>query len=122
MHQDYAWISENILKKSCGNFDACHAGATPKRGLNLDTGAFDGVYAADPARPHANLVNVDAVDAPGMKLVEPGSPENSYLMITLGRYDQTKLNSSLMPRGQAGAFCDEKKDAIERWIAAGATM
>ena len=80
------------------------------------------IYPADPMRPYDELVGVvSQQELGGMKLVEPGDAANSYIMIKLGRYDQTKLQEDLMPDGQNDEFCSQKIDAIDRWIAAGAT-
>jgi hypothetical protein len=58
-----------------------------------------------------------------MTIVVPGDPANSYLLIKLGRGDQLLRFGDVMPQSSSenATLCEEKVDAIERWIAAGAS-
>jgi hypothetical protein len=58
-----------------------------------------------------------------MTMVVPGDPANSYLLIKLGRGDQSLRFGDVMPQSSSenATLCEEKIDAIERWIAAGAS-
>lgn len=109
-HSTYHAIQEYIFDKSCAN-SACHAAPTNIAGLNLSyVNSYDEIVGQVPENP--------AAAAAGMKLVDPGNPENSFLL--------TKLISPIaqeygarMPLG-SGVLHDGKIDAIRKWIAAGA--
>ena len=114
LHSDFAWINANILQPSCANFSSCHDAVLPKEMLDLTTDAA-----------YAELVSVPSQQVPALHLVEPGDPPNSYLMIKLGlgAPDPRLADmTGLMPLGQNDLFCQEKVDAIERWILAGAAQ
>ncbi|MYF98093.1 hypothetical protein F4212_03005 [Candidatus Poribacteria bacterium] len=109
-HSTYHAIQEYIFDKSCVN-SACHAAPTNIAGLNLSyVNSYDEIVGQVPENP--------AAAAAGMKLIDPGNPENSFLL--------TKLISPIaqehgtrMPLG-SGVLHDGKIDAIRKWIAAGA--
>ena len=110
-HSDLAWIEENVLAPSCAAFSSCHQGnALSAGGLNLE-----------PGMAVAALVDVPSELAPGMALVAPGSPEESYLLVILGQYgaDDPRIDPSVgtMPASN-DLLCADKRDAISRWIAA----
>jgi hypothetical protein len=106
-HDDLRWIEQNVFT-SC-TFSACHQGAaTDAHGLNLE-----------PGMSHAELVNHAAVEQPGMMLVVPGQPNQSYLLVAIGHIPGTLPEDGMMPLNSA-KLCGEKREAIERWIAAGA--
>jgi hypothetical protein len=110
-HSDLEWIQENVITPTCAAFSACHKGAASAAGdLNLEAGMFE-----------ANVVDVPSELAPGLDLVEPGSPEDSYMMIILGHYgdDDPRIDDDVgtMPYNLP-LLCQEKRDAIERWILA----
>jgi PKD repeat protein len=64
---NYALQIQPIFSANCV---ACHTElATNSGGLDLD-----------PGDSHGELVDQESAEAPGVKLVEPGSPERSYLM------------------------------------------
>jgi hypothetical protein len=58
-------IRNNIFQLRC---TSCHLGASPAGNLNLQA-----------ANAHVQIVNVDSCERPGMKRVQPGSPDDSYL-------------------------------------------
>ena len=109
-YSTYHAIQEYIFDKSCAN-SACHAAPTNIAGLDLTyTHSYKKLVGEMPENPVAA--------AAGMKLVDPGKPENSFLL--------TKLISPIaqeygtrMPLG-SGVLHDGKIDAIRKWIAAGA--
>ena len=109
-HSTYHTIQEYIFDKSCTN-SACHAAPTNVAGLNLSySSSYKDLVGQTPENP--------AASASGMKLVDPGNPENSFLL--------TKLISPIspehgtrMPLGSS-VLHDGKIDAIRKWIAAGA--
>ena len=109
-HSDLEWIEDNVFAPGCAAFSACHQGSAPSAGgLDLEKGR-----AAD------NLIDAPSKVAAGMQLVTPGDPENSYLLVILGQYgaDDPRIDASIgtmPPNGEL--LCEEKRDAIERWIA-----
>jgi hypothetical protein len=110
-HSDLSWIEDNVLAPSCAAFSSCHQGnALSAGGLNLE-----------PGLAVASLVDVPSELAPGMALVAPGSPEESYLLVILGHYgaDDPRIDPSVgtMPASN-DLLCPDKRDAIARWIAA----
>lgn len=109
-YQDFTSIQENIFKRQCAFMD-CHDATAPEAHLDL-TGTT----------AHDQLVDINAESnvAAGWKRVVAGSPSTSYLMIMLGRYTgPIDPDVGTMPQNSP-LLCDEKLDAIERWITAGA--
>ena len=107
-HSDLAWIQSNVFSASC-LFSDCHKGAaTTAQGLNLE-----------PGMAHAELVNMPSAVAPPRMLVVPGDPASSYLLVVLGQITGPLPEDGTMPLNSP-LLCKEKRDAIERWIAAGA--
>jgi hypothetical protein len=109
-HSDLAWIQEKVFTPGCASFTACHQGtASQAGGLNLEAG-----------RSRAAMVGVPSTRFTDWTLVVPSQPATSYLMVVLGQYDGP-LDSRIgtMPYNSR-LLCKEKRDAIERWIAAGA--
>ncbi len=102
-------IKENILEKNCTT-SSCHGTLGQRGGLTLEG---EDVY--------DHLVGVPAVNevalARGLKLVVPGVPDSSFLLVKLtGPGDG---EGDLMPYGNQGLSAQEI-DAIRRWIANGA--
>lgn len=121
-HSDLAWIEDNVFKKSCV-FSACHKGRALDAGrLTLEAG-----------KSHAALVDVTSDRYDTWKLVVPGDPVKSYLMVVIDPKVDDKGNP-VDPDGFDGPItpdvgpmpqnstllCKEKRDAIQRWIEAGA--
>lgn len=120
-HSDLAWIEGNVFASQCA-FSGCHNGqATAAGRINLK----------DPGMSHDDLVNVDSMIASGRKLVVPGAPKQSYLMMMLRAFPPSEMEPTpvapppgdigFMPQNAGGAVvCCQKLEAIERWITAGA--
>jgi hypothetical protein len=116
-----AWIETNVFAKSCA-FSGCHnATATTAGRLDLK----------NPGMSHDDIVNVDSMIATGRKIVVPGQPKQSYLMIIMQQFKPTEMEPTpvappptdigFMPQGTNNVpVCCQKLDAIERWITAGA--
>ena len=106
----YHAIQENIFDKSCAS-STCHAAPANSFGLNLTYGLS-----------YENLVgrasNNPAAAAAGMKLVDPGNPENSFLLTKLMGPTAPELGTR-MPFG-GGTIHNGKIDAVRMWIEAGA--
>lgn len=118
-YQDIANIESKIFAGSCV-FSGCHNGG------NTDAGMMD----IRAGMAHAHLVDVDAEVGPGRKLVVAGNPAASYLMLMIGHIapedadppgELPPASIGLMPQNAGGKLlCREKREAIERWITAGA--
>jgi hypothetical protein len=102
-HSDLRWIQDNVFTTSCAS---CHGASSPSAGLDLSDGHSYGA-----------LVNVKSIYYPDWNLVTPRDSPNSMLMVRLG--GETGPTVAIMPKGQP-ALCQEKIDAIRRWITAGA--
>jgi hypothetical protein len=138
-HDDFTWIETNIFDKQCAQAD-CHDGGQSKQGainLHLDP-------ALNPMGAYAHLLGADgngvvSVLAPNRKLVVPGQPDESYMLVMLGEVDykdaipaddapddiseapdKAAEGNGYMPMSQATLICCQKLDAIQRWIMAGA--
>lgn len=118
MHDDLAWIEANVFVPSCA-FSGCHNGTATAAGrLDLKT----------PGASHTALVNVDSAVEPGRKLVVPGAPKESYLLMIMQQYKPAEMTPAMMaPPDDIGFMpqnappvCCQKLDALERWITAGA--
>src|SRR5688572_32620636 len=115
-HSGFEWIQDNIFSKQCSAFSSCHKGnATSAGELNLEEG-----------NTFENVVDVKSdvcEEYPGcdenLDIVEPGVPEKSYMLIILGHYgeDDPRIDPEVgtMPFNNR-PICQEKRDAIERWI------
>lgn len=126
-HSDLAFIEDKIFKTSCV-FSSCHDG----------TGTGAGELNLKEFMSHTALVNVDATtdskaNPPGdYKLVVPNEPRQSYLMFLVQHYQGSEMSPpagqphgdvGFMPQddtGQLPPLCVEKREAIVRWIEAGA--
>ncbi|MCC7384291.1 MAG: hypothetical protein IT384_20770 [Deltaproteobacteria bacterium] len=102
-------IQTTVFTVSC-TFSACHAGANPKAALSLEAPVYD------------KIVNKDAVEKPGAKLVVPGDPDASFLMDKL-----LNRNLPMAPAGETwgvmplgGMLEADRIENIRAWIAAGA--
>ena len=96
-------IQATVFTPTCAT-SGCHAGSG-QAGLVLEAGvSFD------------NLVNVPSTQAPNLDRVEPGDPDNSYLIRKL---EGTASTGARMPFG--GAPLDQSViDDIRQWISSGA--
>ena len=106
----YHDIQEYIFDKSCAS-STCHAAPANSRGLSLEYRlSYDALIDVVPQNP--------AAAAAGMKLVDPGNPENSFLLTKLIGPESADQGSR-MPFG-GGMIHAAKIDAIQTWIEAGA--
>ena len=97
-------IQASVFTPTCATA-GCHGGAGAQQGLRLDDGfSFD------------NLVGVASAQVPELNRVEPGDPDNSYLVQKL---EGTAAAGARMPFG--GPPLDEAlNDDIRQWISDGA--
>jgi hypothetical protein len=99
---DFQEIQDTIFTPICTN---CHLGANAPQGLRLDA-----------ANSYALLVNVASNEVPGLMRVNPGNPDQSYLVQKL---EGTNAVGGRMPLG--GPFLTQDRiDLVRSWIAAGA--
>lgn len=95
-------IQKNIFTPKCTQ---CHSGSGAPQGLNLKKGQAEG-----------NLVGVASGEVPDLKRVDPGNPDDSYLIHKL---EGTQDVGSRMPLGSS-SLSQEQIDVIRQWIADGA--
>ena len=106
----YHDIQEAVFDKSCAN-SVCHAAPANAFGLNLTYGlSYEALVGRTPNNP--------AAAAAGMKLVDPGNPENSFLLTKLMGPTAAEQGQR-MPFG-GGVLHTGKIDAVRTWIEAGA--
>ena len=107
-HSDLAWIQKNVFSASC-TFSGCHLGAAANAGhLSLE-----------PGQARSQLVNTASTSASTWMRVVPNDGSKSYLLVAIGAQSGPSPADGLMPLGNP-ALCVEKRDAIRRWIEAGA--
>lgn len=99
-----AQIQEEIFGAICA---ACHTGANAPRGLRLDS--------ADNA--YAYLVNQAADEAPELMRVNPGNPDDSYIIRKLE--GATDIVGAQMPLG-GPYLTQEQINKVRAWITNGA--
>lgn len=98
-------IQQNIFTPNCA-VSGCHLGGGAASQLDLSAG-----------NAYSNLVGVASVEVPTLLRVEPGDPDNSYLVRKIeGGPGITGLQ---MPRGRDPLSTDQIQ-AIRGWIGAGA--
>ena len=103
-HGSYAWRrSAKYFAVSCA-FSGCHSGGDPAAGLSLE-----GDFAA-------RIVGVASEQRSDLKLVDPGNPNKSYLLIKVRGDDE--IISQRMPPGNP--LSAEQVEIIRAWIASGA--
>ena len=106
----YHDIQHHIFDKSCVN-TACHGAPANAGGLNL---AYENSYKNLVGQTPKNLAAADA----GMKLVDSGNPDNSFIITKLTGPTQNELGAR-MPFA-AGKLHDGKIEALRKWITADA--
>jgi hypothetical protein len=84
----------------------CHSGSTPPQGLNFEA-----------AQSYGLLVDVPSNEVPGVDRVEPGDPDNSYIIHKL---EGTAAVGLRMPANGPPYLTDEQIAVIRQWISDGA--
>lgn len=92
-----------VFAVSCA-FSGCHSGGDPAAGLSLE-GDFAG-----------RIVGVASEQRSDLKLVDPGNPNKSYLLMKVRGDDE--IISQQMPPG--APLSAEQVEIIRAWIAVGA--
>jgi hypothetical protein len=107
-----------LLNTNC-TFSSCHDATSPAAGLNLSGSAteiYDALVNQTPTNP--------AAAGKGYKRVEPGYPENSFLLHKLGRdswdasYDLGPGEGNSMPT--TGSLTSAEIELVRQWIIYGA--
>ncbi|HET9862018.1 MAG TPA: Ig-like domain-containing protein [Steroidobacteraceae bacterium] len=99
---DFQEIQDTVFTPICTQ---CHVGANAPQGMRLDA-----------ANSYAMIVNVDSKEVPGLKRIDPGNPDQSYLV---QKISGTAAVGGRMPLGQA-PLPQDRIDLIRSWVAAGA--
>ena len=92
-----------VFSVSCA-LSGCHSGGEPTADLSLE-----GDFAA-------RIIGVASGQRPDLKLVDPGNPDSSYLLIKVRGDDE--IVSQQMPPGKV--LPAEQVEIIRAWIASGA--
>ena len=91
---------------------SCHVGFTAEPGGDMDLG---------PGAACSNLIRVAAAEAPELRRVVPGSPDESYLLCKLTPgCEALPDRATLMPPGFPDGLPATERDLVARWIMAGA--
>jgi hypothetical protein len=101
----FASIQQTIFTLNCA-VSGCHLGGSAAAQLDLSAG-----------NAYSNLVGVASVEVPTLQRVEPGDPDNSYLVRKVE--GGPGITGVQMPRGR-DPLSAEQIQAIRDWIAAGA--
>ena len=102
---EFGSIQANILTPTCATA-GCHVGAAAPQGLRLDA-----------ASSFALLVGVPSNQVPALLRVDPGSPDNSYLIHKL---EGTAAVGGRMPLNGPPFLDQTTVDVIRLWISNGA--
>lgn len=116
---DIGFLESKVYATAC-TFSGCHNGA------NDDAGQMD----LRAGMSHASLVNQPSNLDPAYMLVVPGQPTQSYLLMMVQHFEPEEMSPpamlppsdiGLMPQNTGGRpICGPKREAIARWIEAGA--
>ncbi len=101
----FSAVQSQIFTASCA-FSGCHGGASPAQGMNLSAG-----------QAYAAIVNVSSNQRPSLDRIEPGDPDNSYLLRKVN--GGPDIAGSRMPLGGA-QLSQALRDLLRDWIQAGA--
>lgn len=101
-----ASIQANIFTPNCA-LSGCHSGAAPQQGLLLG-----------PTASFSNIVSQPSTEVPTLNLIEPGNPDNSYL---IRKVEGTASVGQQMPRNLP-PLSNEKLQALRSWVSNGALV
>jgi len=90
-----------IIKQSCG-VTGCHSGKYPAAGLNFE-----------PEKFLATVLNAPSQELPGLKIVNSGNPENSYLLMKI--MGDPQIKGQRMPF-KRDPLKNEEIQAIRDWL------
>lgn len=95
---------ETIFTNNC-TFSGCHSGSSPQQGQNLTAG-----------QAYTNIVGIASSEVPGLQRIEPGNPNDSYL---IQKIEGRAAVGSRMPLNRAPLPAQQIQD-IRDWVSAGA--
>jgi len=98
-------IQATIFNTSCA-VSGCHRGDNAPLGLDLSAG-----------NAHSNLVNVNSEEVPNLLRVDPGNPDDSYLVMKIE--GAPGIAGGRMPLGRP-PLSDAQIQRIRAWIEDGA--
>lgn len=101
----FADVQARIFDRNCAT-SGCHAGSSPAQGMNLSAGVA-----------RRNIVGVASRQQPSLLRIDPGDPDNSYLV---QKVEGRAASGSRMPLGRS-ALSPELIQLLRDWVAAGAT-
>src|SRR5580658_399016 len=100
---DLQSIEDNVFTPICSK---CHIGASAPEGLQLDA-----------AHAYNALVGVPSVEEPSLLRVNPGNPDQSYMVLKIE--GAPGIQGGQMPLGET-PLPQDTIDAIRQWISNGA--
>jgi len=104
----FAGDVQPIFTANCA-FSGCHGGGSPAQGMNLSAG-----------QAYQSIVGVPSVELPSMDRIEPGQPDQSYLVNKIqGTQASVGGSGQRMPLGMSPLSQDDI-DTIRSWVEAGA--
>lgn len=114
-----------IFRNSCGLSTACHGNPSgPTEQPYLGPAMGPAITDMEIMAIFTDNVGVASAKAPSMKIVDPGSPQTSFLMakvddkLTCSTVKCDTTCGTSMPQG--APLPEDKRDIIRRWIAQGA--
>lgn len=99
----FSSIQDNLFSTVCVE---CHSGGNPPQGLSLEA-----------AQSYGLLVDVPSSEVPAVNRVEPGDPDNSYIVHKL---EGTAAVGLRMPANGPPYLSDSQIAVIRQWISDGA--
>ncbi len=100
-------VQETVFNTSCA-VSGCHAGASPQQGLDLSPGVAG-----------ANLIGVDSRELPSFKRVDPGNPDDSYLVMKIE--GDSRIVGQRMPIGRP-PLSSAEITLVREWVASIAAL
>jgi hypothetical protein len=100
---DFQSIQDNVFTPICSK---CHIGASAPEGLELDA-----------AHSYGLLVGVPSVEEPSLERVDPGNPDQSYMVLKIE--GAPGIVGGQMPLGET-PLPQDTINAIRQWISNGA--
>lgn len=94
-------VQASIFSTSCA-VSGCHVGGSAPRGLDLSAGAS-----------RDNLVGVPSDELPSFRRVDPGNPDDSYLVMKIE--GDSRIAGQRMPLGRP-ALSSEQIQLVRDWI------
>lgn len=101
----FSQIQTEIFNTNCA-LSGCHAGSNPQQGMDLSEG-----------QAYAAIVGVPSTERPELMRVEPGNPDDSYLLMKIE--GDPDIVGARMPLGRQ-PLSSSQISLVRDWIVAGA--